>query len=331
MRERRSDYDVTNTVQISDAAAVHAAVVGILTRLFPQHDFASLGRAYSDAVKLFRGELPGYRGCETWYHDLQHTLDMTLALARLIDGHERSEPEPLRVGATRAEVGIITGLYHDSGYMRRSNDTRHVHGAEYTLTHVARSGRFLADYLPQLGLGEHAPVVEQIVHYTGYEVAFDQIHVDDPLWRRVGHLIGTADLIAQMADRCYLEKCRDRLYKEFVLGGVARRAMPDGNTVVAYSSPRDLLLKTPRFCAHTKRERLDAAFGGAYRFAAVHFGGTNHYMDSIEASLTHLDRVIQADDWSLLRRQPPCFTADALRGLPSHTATVADAPREAFC
>ena len=37
----------------------------------------------------------------------------------------------------------------------------------------------------------------------------------------VGHLLGTADMIAQMADRCYLEKCRDRLYAEFVLGGVA--------------------------------------------------------------------------------------------------------------
>ena len=331
MRERRSDFDVTNTVQISDPAAVHATVVGVLTRLFPSHDFARLGRAYSDVVRLFRGELPGFRGCETWYHDLQHTLDMTLALARLIDGHERTEPEPQRIGAVRAEVAIITGLYHDSGYMRRSNDTRHVHGAEYTLTHVTRSGRFLAEYLPQLGLGEHASVIEQIVHFTGYEVPFDRIEVDDPRWRRAGHLIGTADLIAQMADRCYLEKCRDRLYKEFLLGGVARRAAPDGTTVVTYSSPSDLLLKTPRFCAHTKRERLDAAFGGVYRFAAVHFGGTNHYMDAIEASLAHLDRVIKADDWSLLRRDPPCFTAEALRGLPARAAQLTEPPREAFC
>ena len=43
----------------------------------------------------------------------------------------------------------------------------------------------------------------------------------DPRDIKLGHLLGTADMIAQMADRCYLEKCRDRLYPEFVLGGVA--------------------------------------------------------------------------------------------------------------
>jgi len=313
MRARRSEYDVTNTVQVSDPVAVHAAVTAILAARYPGHDLGRLDRAYADVVRLFRGDYPGYRGCETWYHDLQHTLDMTLALARLIDGHDRTEPAAQRIGAERAEVAIVTGLFHDSGYMRRSADSRHQHGAEYTRTHVTRSARFLAEYLPQLGLGQHVAVVARLVHFTGYEVAFDRIAVDDPLWLRVGHLIGTADLIAQMADRCYLEKCRDRLYKEFLLGGVARQRRPDGVDFVMYSSPRDLLLKTPGFCAKTRRERLDAAFGGVYRYAASHFGGPNHYIDSIDASLGHLERVIQADDWSLLRRSPPCFTADALQ------------------
>jgi len=316
MQTRRSDFDVTNTVQVSEPGAVHAAVLAILTRLHPTHDFARLGRAYSDVVRLFRGEYAGFHGCETWYHDLQHTLDMTLALARLIDGHERSEPEAQRIGPERAEVAIITGLYHDSGYMRRATDTRHQHGAEYTRTHVTRSARFLAEYLSLLGHQQHVAVVARLVHYTGYEIAFDKIVIDDPLWRRVGHLVGTADLIAQMADRCYLEKCRDRLYKEFVLGGIARQARPDGADVITYSSPRDLLRKTPRFCAMTKRERLDEAFGGVYRYAAVHFNGVNHYMESIDASLAHLQRVIEVDDWTLLRRRPPCFTAEVLRTRP---------------
>jgi len=316
MRARRSDHDVTNTVQVSDPAAVQRAVRAILEPLFPGHRFDRLERAYADVVRLFKGEYPGFRGCETWYHDLQHTLDMTLALARLIDGHERSEPPAARIGAERAEVALITGLFHDSGYMRRTTDSRHQHGAEYTRTHVTRSARFLAEYLPQVGYRAHVPVVSRLVHFTGYEVLFERIVVDDPLWRRAGHLIGTADLIAQMADRCYLEKCRDRLYKEFLLGGVARQQRPDGNDVVVYSSPRDLLLKTPGFCAKTRRERLDEAFGGIYRYAAIHFGGPNHYLEAIDASLAHLDRVISADDWTLLRRRPPCFTAEFLRGLP---------------
>ncbi len=53
------------------------------------------------------------------------------------------------------------------------------------------------------------PISTRIVHFTGYEIKLDQIQLTDPRDRKLGHLLGTADLIAQMADRCYLEKCRD--------------------------------------------------------------------------------------------------------------------------
>ncbi len=330
MQQRRSDYDVTDSVQVSDPVAVHAAVRQILAKAFPDHRFVALDRAYGDAVALFRGEYPGYHGCETWYHDLQHTLDVTLTLARLIDGHERAAPQAERIGVERAELAMIIALFHDSGYMRRMHDTRHDHGAEYTRTHVTRSGRFLRDYLPDLGLGQHAELVTQVVHFTGYEIPLDQIPVNDPAWRRTGHLLGTADLIAQMADRCYLEKCRDRLYREFLLGGVARQQRPDGSTFVMYSSPRDLLLKTPGFCLKTRRERLDQAFGSVYRFAAVHFGGINHYIESIDANLAHLARIIAADDFTLLRRQPKVFNEEALRGLPPQDQDIPANAYEVF-
>jgi hypothetical protein len=316
MRDRRSEFDVTNTVQVSDPFAVRAAVLGIVEPLYPAADFSRLENAFDDAVRLFRGEYPGYHGCETWYHDLQHTLDMTLALARLMDGHERTSVGAERLGPERVLVGLITALFHDAGYMRRTHDSRHGHGAEYTLTHVTRSARFLAEYLPQIRLGHVVPITDRIVHFTGYEVRPQEIRVDDPLYLKVGHLLGTADLIAQMADRCYLEKCRDRLYREFVLGGVAKRVEEDGTEVVEYQSPQHLLQRTPEFCIKTRKERLDGAFGGVYRYAAVHFGGRNHYMEQIERSLLHLGKVIANNDWNLLRRKPPCFTADALRDLP---------------
>ena len=40
--------------------------------------------------------------------------------------------------------------------------------------------------------------------------------------RCLGSLLGTADLMAQLADVDYLRKCRDHLYEEFELGGIAR-------------------------------------------------------------------------------------------------------------
>ena len=68
-----------------------------------------------------------------------------------------------------------------------------------------------------------------------------------------------------MADRCYLEKCRDRLYPEFVLGGVAVSRGNEGELKVIYGSGLDVLRSTPEFVAETMRTRLDDEFGGAYR------------------------------------------------------------------
>ena len=78
-----------------------------------------------------------------------------------------------------------------------------------------------------------------------------------------------------MADRCYLEKCRDRLYPEFVLGGVALPIAANGGRDVRYASGLDLLRQTPEFMEDTRRKRLDAAFSSAYRYVEPLFEGRN--------------------------------------------------------
>ena len=61
-------------------------------------------------------------------------------------------------------VGLITGLFHDVGYLRRADDLESRNGAEFTRTHVSRGARFLTEYLPVVGLGHWIPVVTQIIH-----------------------------------------------------------------------------------------------------------------------------------------------------------------------
>src|SRR5688572_30780040 len=218
---RRNDYDVTNTVQVSSSPAVCEAVEQLFHATWPGASFERVARAFDDFERLFSGRMPGYHGVDTVYHDRQHTLDMTLAMARLLAGHDRTHDEKSQLGTERVTMGLVTSLFHDAGYIRETSDHEHRNGAEFTLCHVTRSARFLARYLPTIGMQDWVPIATRIVHFTGYEVQFDQIHLTDANDRRIGHLLGTADLIAQMADRCYLEKCRDRLYPEFVLGGVA--------------------------------------------------------------------------------------------------------------
>jgi len=308
MQFRRSDYDVTNTVQVSLVAAVRRAVVELFAQHWPKGNVEQLEVAFCDFERLFTGQYPGYLGCDTLYHDLQHSLDDTLAMARLLAGHDRSHAPAQQLGATRALVGLITALFHDAGYIRQSNESGPRNGAEFTRIHVSRGAEFLAAYLPQAGLAQWAPIATQVIHFTGYEVPFDQIRLDDPLDRRIGHLLGTGDLLAQMADRCYLEKCRDYLYPEFVLAGIAVSTSDSGRFNVQYGSGLDVLRQTPTFFAEIRRTRLDGEFGGAYRYVEALFDGRNPYMEAIESHLKYLREIMRTQRWSLLRRTPTTVT-----------------------
>jgi hypothetical protein len=309
MNFRRSEFDVTNRINTTDPVCVKLEVDRIFRSLYARPKAATLNRAFDDMVRLYRGEFPGYAKCDTGYHDLQHVLEVTLAMARLLDGYEHSRGEDARHIPERLfELGVICALYHDIGYIRRAGDTKHRIGAEYTRVLVSRGARFLKSYMPIIGMPEYADVAGQIVHFTGYERPVASIRVPDPIFKLLGSLLGSADIIAQMSDRCYLEKCRDRLYPEFVAGGIARSRGESGEDVVLFESGEDLLRKTPGFYRNAS-QRLDVDLGGAYRFAQTHFGGQNLYMEALKQNIRFVEKSAQAGGIQL-RRQPPTSSCD---------------------
>lgn len=311
-QDRRNDFDVTDTVQVSNPAAVRDAVRDLFDTAFPAASFDALWLAFYDFERLFSGRYPGFLGCDTTYHDMQHTLDMSLALARLVAGYEKSVEPNDRLGAERAQMVIVTALFHDSGYIRHAErDSGFQNGAVFTLQHVSRGADFLRSYLPEIGMSRDVAVSSVIVHFTGYEIDIDSIELDDPRDAICGHLLGTADLIAQLADRCYLEKCRDRLYKEFVLGGIAIEQAKPGQYTVRYDSGIDLLKQTPSFYREVSRKRLQKNFNRAYRYIEPLYDGQNPYIDSIRNNLKHLMTVLDSEDWGLLRRNPPLFVSSS--------------------
>jgi hypothetical protein len=310
LQERRNDFDVTNQIRVSSPAEVRAAVRDVFHDLYPGSSFDTVWLAFHDFERFFSGQEPDYHAVDTTYHDIQHTLDMTLALARLIAGHDRSVAPKDRLGAERASLGLITALFHDSGYLRhREADRDSTSGAEFTLSHVSRGATFLARYLPRIGLEDFSPVATRIIHFTGYEIDLDKIELDDPRDSVVGHLIGTADLIAQLADRCYLEKCRDRLFPEFILGGVAIEQASSG-TMVRYRSGRDLLTQTLKYYQDHARQRLEHNFNRAYRYIEPNFDGANPYLVFIEKNLSYLGQILTTNEWEKLRRHPSCAVPD---------------------
>jgi len=302
--------DVGGRVAVSDPDAVCAAAREILARHYPGADLAPLELAFADARRLYQGEFPGYRACDVPYHDLRHVLGVTLAMARLLDGYLRSHAGAARFAFRQALLGIVVALFHDAGYIRRRRDTRRRCGAEYTRIHVARSARFLAAYLPGLGLAELAGAACRLVQFTGYEQDAGAIDFADARLRRLGQLIGSADIIAQMADPAYLDNCRDRLYPEFALGGIAAAPDRSGRLVVRYADALDLLRQTPAFMEEAIVTRLDRVFEGLHRHVAVHFGGRNPYMESIERQRARLLDALRSGDADALRR--PFHVPDAV-------------------
>ena len=305
MKFRRNNFDVTNTVNVTDSLSVSDAVEKIFLELFPNASASTLRHAISYISLLYRGEDPDYAACDTGYHDMQHIMDVTLASARLLDGYERSQKKGHFLGEELFIFGILLALFHDSGYLRKRGTEDNRHGAEFTLVHVSRSETLFKKYLLETGMGPLAETAAHVVHYTGYEIPAERIQVPSPAFQIIGNLIASADILAQMSDRCYLEKCHDRLYTEFVLGGIARKRDENGNEQVVFASPQDLVIKTPAFYRGAKK-RLNETLNGVYRYVEKHFGGQNLYLEALERNILFAEYVAANNgDIGMLQRTPP--------------------------
>lgn len=304
MIDRRSEFDVTDRIKTTDSVAVGDEVQRIFCELYPGRTSPVLQQSFADVARLYRGEWPGHLACDTGYHNLQHVLDVTLAMSRLMAGYEHARSGSGSLGERLFELGVITALFHDCGYIRKAGEADVASGAAFTTVHVSRGALFLEDYLRHIGRGREAPIAAQLIHFTGYEIPADQIKVPSPTYRLLGNLLGSADIIAQMADRCYLEKCRDMLFPEFVAGGITRKRNDDGSIETVFSSAEDLVYKTPAFYA-TALKRLNELLGGVYAFAEPHFGGQNLYLEEVSRNIRYAERVSRERDVSLLRRVPP--------------------------
>src|SRR6185436_15164685 len=112
MKVRRNDYDVTNSVNTTDAMDVSDVVSRLYQDLYQRDAPASLLRAFEDFRRLYRGEKPGYHECDTDYHDIQHVLDVTLAMARMMDGYVRTTITRRSLNERLFQFGVVAALHH---------------------------------------------------------------------------------------------------------------------------------------------------------------------------------------------------------------------------
>jgi hypothetical protein len=295
-----NELDVTGTVQVTNPEVVKNEVVSIFTGLYPEQQASQLNDAFDFFAELYRGSHPDYHPCDTIYHDMQHSLDVTLTATRILGGYQKTHGN---LPAQKILLGIITALFHDIGYLRKRDEDSRNNGAEYTSTHVSRGAEFMRRHFAHIGLAQFTSTASEIVHLTGYEKDPNMVYTKTREDRLIGNMVASADLLAQMADRCYLEKCRDRLFPELVLGAMAQqdKSMP----TPSFRSAEELLRQTPDFYRLYVNKRLNEYFQQVHRYASAFFDGKDFYMLNIEKNIQHLEQLLAKDNLDVLRRIPP--------------------------
>ena len=271
------NFQLSLLVDMENPQSVFDEVKTITLMMHSGFDFEALTQVFKDVLRLFSGEYPGYRKCNTEYHNLKHSTDAFLAMARLMHGGvERGQS----LSSERTNLGLICALMHDTGYIQTRDDDVGT-GAKYTRMDTNRSvefmGKYLADHkFPKEGFRGYAQVLKGTSLDTNpSEIKFESLETEF-----LCKALGTADLLGQMADRTYLEKLLFLFY-EFRQGGIA-----------GYDTELELLKKTLDFY-DMAQARLTDELGDVKKYMADHFKvrwnlDRDLYMEAVEKHITYL-------------------------------------------
>jgi hypothetical protein len=279
--------EIRNITDNNDPDEVWLKARDIVKQIQRDYDFTLAEAAFRDVLNLFLGKYPGYCAIKTPYHNLYHTLDVFICSVRLAHGiHLSGTP----LTAREITQIMLATLMHDIGYAQQLDEASGT-GAQFTLTHVGRGIKFMRQYLLAHKFPEgDADTIAHLMNSTNPAMEFDQIAFPDHRTRMLAQIVGTADIVGQMADRIYLEKLLF-LYLEFKEARFAN-----------FASTHDLILQTKQFYDMTREKKLDGAYDAIYTKFSHHFKA---YLEAIDRNLAYLSKVIslnEADRLAMLKR-----------------------------
>jgi hypothetical protein len=274
-------------VATNDPMAVEKEVHATYLALYPRADGAFVNLAFEWIRECFTGRREGYQAVDARYHDLEHTMQGTLCMTRLLRGRDAVGVEP-RSSAREFCLGILAILLHDTGYLKKQEDLAGT-GAKYTITHVSRSVEFAGQLLSAKSyLKPDIQAVQSMIRCTGLNANLSTIPFNSQIERITGYALATSDLLGQMAAADYVEKL-PVLYAEFAEAS----AFSGDHThfISAFASPKDLAEKTPAFWERSIRPKLDNELLGLWRFLSQPYpSGPNEYINRIEANMERIKR-----------------------------------------
>jgi len=167
----------------------------------PEGDLVT--HAYHMALRLYRGQLDGYRVCDTTYHDFAHAAETFLAMGRLLHGARLALED---VAPRDMAVGLAAAIFHDAGYIRTALETAGT-GARYRAEHELRSMDFVARHGAALGLrDQEIDDSRTMIRATMMAQDVNTIPFRSETHELLVRMLAAADLLAQLSSATYLER-----------------------------------------------------------------------------------------------------------------------------
>jgi hypothetical protein len=269
--------------------------------IHPQIDSQLINRVHLDIACIFSGTFPGFRLSNPTYHNLRHTRLVALATTRLFHG---LWCEGRSFSADTLIQGLLSAYFHDTGMLLTTDDTART-GSRYIRGHEERSIAFLQSYIETTRMpSSYCENCAAIIRCTDLNQNPEFFSFPTEEIKLAGQVVGSADILAQMADRYYLERL-PLLFQE----------QKDGEAH-QYDTPVEMMQRTTQFYHTTIARRLRVAFAGISHAMQSHFRerwqiNENLYTRSIRKNIAYLETIIarcEAEQDCVkryLRRVPP--------------------------
>ena len=289
-KQNHGDY---KTQYKSSFGYVNRNYISLINHLYQQEYREESPQIFSlinDIYDLYLGNWESHEACQVGYHTLQHVLEVMLAACKMIIGWNHTHDKDEQLNKEQFIITIASAIFHDSGYIKDKNDHEGT-GGKHAFIHVSRSSENAKNYL-QKQQWEKASInlvcniidtteFNQPVNLTGELTQFPG--------KQLACIVGTADLLAQMADVHYMENL-PALFAEFQEAYDFEDIDELKNRGVRiFESVQEMINETPMFFEKFVVPRLES-LGRMDRYLNEFFNdGRNSYMESISTNLYRLN------------------------------------------
>ena len=276
-------------------------ILSLLSLVAPSYPQGPLRQLHQEIAEFFAGDHSEYRPSNTKYHNLGHTYSVVLAAIRLFHG---LSCEGRHVSTETLRKALYSAYFHDCGLLLKNSENA-ASGAAYTREHEERSILFMERYLQKRNFSpSFIADCSVIIQCTNLDVDPETLAFSSEEIKLAGVVVGSADILAQMADRYYLERL-PLLFQEHLEGGVT-----------IYNSAVELMQHTTFFYHHVIIDRLERVFSNIVKAMRTHFRerwdlDRNLYAENINNNIKYVRMVaLSCEDeqeclQQYLRRKPP--------------------------